>query len=99
MRRHKKATCKPLREITDAEVEAYLTHQNETLARPAVPEPQSETGSRSLRGMSDEAVIEAANRDRADDLGTYGMTAAMREEQRRMAVSDEPSRGVRDDWA
>ena len=33
--------------------------------------------------MTDEEICTKANHDRAEDLGRYGMTGAMREEQRR----------------
>ncbi len=37
------------------------------------------------KDMSDAQVIAQANADREDGYGAYGMTAAMREEQRRMS--------------
>jgi len=37
-----------------------------------------------LSEMSDAEVFARANYDRAEDLGRYGMTSAMKEEQRRI---------------
>jgi len=56
---------------------------------------------RRYQKMSDAEVCAAANRDRAEDLGRYGMTSAMKEERRRISGRrnqyGDPANGIWDE--
>jgi len=65
----------------------------------ACPAEDGEAQARAPRmtAWTDGAVIEQAAADRADGLGRYGMTAAMREEQRRHPFKPDASAPTRPD--